>query len=158
MGVYGWKEGARLRGNAQKIGEELKKIKVLTPENVVKKACNPDSELHKAFTWDDTAAAHQWRLQEARVVVNSIITIVDPESTEPITYRTYESVVVDKHRQYVPMSVWANDDNMREQVFGQIDQGIVELQRKAEVYRYLDEDRMGTLKDRLKHAREAMAV
>lgn len=42
---------------------------ILRPETVVRYASNPDSSLHSCFTWDDTAAAHQWRLNQARQLI-----------------------------------------------------------------------------------------
>ncbi|OPZ66074.1 MAG: hypothetical protein BWY85_00010 [Firmicutes bacterium ADurb.Bin506] len=41
----------------------------LDPQDVVEAARNADSPLHDHFTWDDTEAAHQFRLQEARKLI-----------------------------------------------------------------------------------------
>lgn len=38
---------------------------VLTQEIVVEEASDPTHPLHHRFTWDDTEAAHKWRLHEA---------------------------------------------------------------------------------------------
>jgi hypothetical protein len=38
----------------------------LTPAVVVETARNPDHPLHNRFEWDDTLAAEQWRLEQAR--------------------------------------------------------------------------------------------
>ena len=45
---------------------------VLTPDDVLSEASNPKSPLHDQFTWDDTAAAHQWRLSQARELIRSV--------------------------------------------------------------------------------------
>lgn len=39
---------------------------LVRPEQVVEAAAVPESPLHDWFTWDDTAAAAQYRLQQAR--------------------------------------------------------------------------------------------
>lgn len=54
---------------------ELKQIStrhngILRPEDVVAFAKNPKTKLHKRFTWDDTKAAHEFRLWQARSIIN----------------------------------------------------------------------------------------
>lgn len=44
----------------------------LTAENVVKDARDPKSPLHDYFDWNDTDAAHQWRLSQARELIRSV--------------------------------------------------------------------------------------
>lgn len=156
MGVYQWKSGSRVKGDAQAIGEELASIDKLTPESVVKKARSKRSAMHECFTWDDDKAAHQWRLQEARHVVNAIVVVA--EADEQIEARVYESVVINDERQYVPRDVWAYDEGLRNQVFGQINAGIAELLHKSEVYCYLDEKRFGKLQQHLNLAKEAVTA
>ena len=41
----------------------------LEAETVVAKAQDPEHPLHGRFTWDDDAAAHKWRVHEARVLI-----------------------------------------------------------------------------------------
>lgn len=55
----------------------VKKEKGLTPESIVERATNVHSELHELFNWDDNSAAHQWRLQQARVLINEIRVIIE---------------------------------------------------------------------------------
>jgi hypothetical protein len=42
----------------------------LTAETVVAEARNRRSRLHRHFEWDDGAAATQWRLHQARLLIN----------------------------------------------------------------------------------------
>lgn len=44
----------------------------LTPDLIVEDARNPSSPLHEEFEWDDTVAAHQHRLSQARTVIRTI--------------------------------------------------------------------------------------
>ena len=65
--------------DAQKIGEELDLIKSkteLNPNNIVERAKNPKSVLHNYFEWDSTKAAEQYRLQQARNIVNHIVEVI----------------------------------------------------------------------------------
>ena len=43
---------------------------ILRAEDVVNFAKNEDTALHEKFTWDDTEAAHQYRLWEARELIS----------------------------------------------------------------------------------------
>ena len=48
-----------------------------TPEEVLEKAKDPDTELHKCFEWDDTKAAHLYRINTARKIIQSIVIVKD---------------------------------------------------------------------------------
>lgn len=47
----------------------------LTPADVVEDAKNPNSPLHPFFEWSDTKAAREYRLQQARGLIRSIVAI-----------------------------------------------------------------------------------
>lgn len=40
-----------------------------TPQQILEKARDESTELHKCFTWDDSIAAEKYRIQEARQIV-----------------------------------------------------------------------------------------
>lgn len=63
---------------------------VLSPALVVEAAADPDHELHDRFTWDDTEAAHRYRLVEAGVLIRSVkVTIQRGDNQEPIRVRAF---------------------------------------------------------------------
>lgn len=77
--IYEFKKGSRINLNAEKTYEELQIIKsnnienMLEPPEVVEYARNnPQSELHKGFEWNDSKAAEQYRLQQARQIIYNI--------------------------------------------------------------------------------------
>lgn len=57
------------------IGEEAK------AEDILEKARDENTELHKCFIWDDSVAAEHWRLQTARMIAGSIV--IDRVAQEP---------------------------------------------------------------------------
>ena len=64
-----------LKRDIEKITNELTQISQkdgLTAENVVNNAKNKASPLHRFFEWDNSIAAQEWRLQQARVLINVI--------------------------------------------------------------------------------------
>lgn len=73
--------------DAGKVYSDLMQVSERTPENIVEYAeLHPDSELYKCFTWDNSKAAHKWRLQEARQVVCTLV-FKDTEKKEPTKIR-----------------------------------------------------------------------
>lgn len=62
--------------------KELETIRVrnggiLKPEHVVEFAEDPNTALHSWFDWNDTEAAHKWRIEQARMVIRVMVAPVD---------------------------------------------------------------------------------
>lgn len=53
---------------------------------------HPKSELHKRFTWDDSEAAECWRVQQARVLIASVV--IEPRPNQVI--RAFVSLKSDR--------------------------------------------------------------
>jgi len=69
--------------------QELERIRqehggILRAEDVVLAAEDLSNPLHNSFEWDDTVAAEQWRLQQARQIIRSVVVIL-PNIAKPIT-------------------------------------------------------------------------
>lgn len=57
----------------------------LRPEDVVNAARDKKHPLHSRFDWDDNAAAHKWRLQQARQIINSVRIVTHTDSRVIVT-------------------------------------------------------------------------
>lgn len=69
-----WKSGCRISADAQKVADEILAIgKSATPAQILDKARDEKTELHKCFDWDDAEAAEKWRLQQARHIVCNLV-------------------------------------------------------------------------------------
>lgn len=73
---------------ANPVLDELRKIAkrrrgLLRPRDVVEAASDPASPLHSRFTWDNSKAAHEYRLWEARELLAQYW-VVEPVSNQPI--------------------------------------------------------------------------
>lgn len=66
----------------------------LMPELVVDCARKPSSPLHSCFTWDNSEAAHQYRLWQARQLIRVSVQIVP--GTENTTERIWVSLTPDR--------------------------------------------------------------
>jgi hypothetical protein len=71
-------KGSRVKGNAQAIGEVIEDLKKqfggkVPPRELVKVARDPKNPCHANFTWDNKKAADEFRLDQARHLLRSII-------------------------------------------------------------------------------------
>lgn len=62
---------------------------VLTAEEVLSFAQNPDTALHGHFEWDDTKASHAYRLQQARQIIRVFFTVLDDGAGRDVPMRIY---------------------------------------------------------------------
>lgn len=98
----------------------------ITPELVVEAAADPQSPLHKAFTWNDEDAAYAYRLEQARALIRSVeyeITILRKTVTVGKYVRDVELPVREPGYRSIP-SV--------------IESGLQEATLQAEIARVLD--------------------
>lgn len=79
---YALRSGVRTNGvDAETLSAALDHIQAangtVTPELMLEYATPPDSPIHKALTWDNKRAGHQWRLQECRMLIRAVVTVSD---------------------------------------------------------------------------------
>jgi hypothetical protein len=114
---------------------ELEKIRreddgILRPERVVEVATDPGHPLHQQFEWDDTIAGQQWRLQQARHMINVCVTIIPKTET---ANDVYVSLVSDRTKAgggYRTMVDVLSKKELREQLLGQALTELDEMERK----------------------------
>lgn len=132
--VYKFREGSRLRGSPQVVGEKLAEIRArrgrLAAPDVVEEATPKESPLHGHFEWDQAAAASQYRLEQARYLIAAVVIVkAEDEATKPIrawcrvSEGGYEAVEI----------VMATPD-LRERVLKDIRGEIKRCREKAEVF------------------------
>lgn len=69
-----WKSGCRIPADAQKVADEILEIgQSATTAQILDKARDEKTELHKCFDWNDATAAEKWRLQQARHIVCNLV-------------------------------------------------------------------------------------
>lgn len=150
---YMWKRGARtglpkkIRGKdaAQVVGERLAYLQgrgPLTAEAVLQDAENERSPLHAAFQWDDTEAAQQWRLEQARSLIRSVV-VIRHELPDNPAVRAFVNIgpVSDAENDadggdYIDLDSAMRHPELREQVVGR---ALAEANSWSERYRHLSE-------------------
>ena len=120
--------------------EELEKIRldhggVLRAADVVEFARNPRTALHARFTWDDSRAAHEYRLSQARELIRVVIS-VHPAINKPT--RVYVSVESDRKKGggYRTMNEVMTNPDYRDEL---LDEARVDMERFQAKYAVLDE-------------------
>lgn len=110
-----WKIKGFFHADARKVFAEITSIgDSYTPEEIVEKANNPDSELHKCFEWDDTVAAHKYRLTQAQLIVRSLVVTeerTDEKKNPPIISRAIVSTNENNNRYEKVTVAVRNEEN-----------------------------------------------
>lgn len=82
-----WRPGARYKADAQKCADEIMEIcddiGSASPRDILEKARDDETELHKCFTWDDGVAAERYRLVEAGQIVRLLVVKHTEDESKP---------------------------------------------------------------------------
>lgn len=138
MEGYTWKmKGLAKRVDPSIAGRELERIQNLygsiTPEILVDEAKSKKSPLHPIFEWDDSKAAENYRLQQARILLNNIqVTVVT--DGEPKDIAVYEVTTVTEG--YKAIDTFTHDDI--EFVRMGIKRDLTYLKNKLVIYKEFD--------------------
>ena len=111
---------------------------LLRPHDVVEYARNRRTALHDYFTWDDSKAAHEYRLWQARQLIRVAVTVLTPEVPKPA--RIYVSLRSDRARDAGGYRLTADvlsDSDRREQLLAE---ALADLQTWQEKYRLLADE------------------
>lgn len=78
MQMIEWKIKGLYKADAETVYREITEIgEEVTPEEIVEKARNENTELHKCFEWHDRVAAEKYRIQQAQSIVRNIAHTVE---------------------------------------------------------------------------------
>lgn len=147
--MYEWKDGSRIKADAEKVGHELseieKKYGMLTPGVVLAEVRdNEELELYQYFAfnndWDDEVAAEKWRFKQAGHIIRSVIIVKEFEEDGTVMkVRAFESVSTERKnvKVYVNIDSVMADETMRNEVMASVLSAISALRRKIRDYKYL---------------------
>lgn len=119
---YRAREGASITdAQAKLLGQEMEAMEregvPVTPSNLIARCEAPEHPLNSLFQWDDARAAIQWRLEQARRAIASVVVV--RVATGEVARAAYSVVVNDttaQHREYVRRDVVESQDALRMQV------------------------------------------
>jgi hypothetical protein len=150
MNKYQWKMRSLAKGIDPELAiAEIERIESLygslTPENVLDASRDESALLHTLFQWDDSKAAHQFRLQQARSILNNIEVNVISDG-ESRTIPVFEVVNLGEGRVY--KSIQQMDSNDIEYVKKAVRREISYLKNKLSTY--------NTFEKTIKHLDDAL--
>lgn len=82
-----WRIDGIYKADAQKVADEIGNERI-SPAEVLEKARDVNSELHKCFEWNDSIAAEKYRLQQARGILINLVYKEKESNEEPV--RTFQ--------------------------------------------------------------------
>jgi hypothetical protein len=117
--VYKFKEGSRINGDPQVFGDHIESLRIkrggtLTAEDVLSDAKRARSPLHDHFEWNDSAAAEQYRLVQAREILRAIVVVYEEAECNPV--RAFVTVNADAGTQFTSIEHAMSESDLRMQV------------------------------------------
>lgn len=106
---------------------------ILQPQVVVDSARNPESPLHDHFEWDETEAARQWRLLQARNLIRVVVKYERLSNGQPLPCRVFVSLTPDRESDgggYRVTSAVMSDEALRLQLLADARQEMVTFRAK----------------------------
>jgi len=133
-----WKKGSQHATDASKAYAELERIRekegCLVPAVVVAAASKPRNPLHKEFEWDDSAAAGEYRLEQARRMLRSLEVVYEASPDKQM--RVYEVVTQPAHKDMPERKVYDDvgkilaDPALRDELLARAIQEAISYRRK----------------------------
>jgi len=98
---------------------QIEKEDGLTATNLLERAKDKESPLHKFFDWSDVKAGVKWRLHQARLLLNEIKVIVNEiemPGIESVIVKTNTLSEEEAERVYKPINEILSNEDLRVQV------------------------------------------
>lgn len=136
--VYSWKIQSLYPIEAQCAGEEIERIYHKRGQcdaaDVVDESRPESAVLHPCFEWDDPVAAELWREQQARGIINCIVTVSETKKGEAVEVRAFPHVA----NTYRPLNVVLESKDMEDEMKESALREFLSFKRKLEAYKSLD--------------------
>lgn len=124
---YKWKPQAQIPVDANVAGTEIERIRrqrqgFYQPHDLVDASRPDEAPLHPGFEWDDTIAAENYRVEQAKYIVRNIVLVEGGHRSPDLDgKRAYVSVRVDtdegeRSPHYTAIQVALEDPDLRDQM------------------------------------------
>lgn len=125
-----WRIKGVYKADPQKVADEIGNDRI-TPQEVLERARNENTELHKCFEWDDSVAAEKYRLKQAQMILISLV-FKKSEEHEPV--RVYQ--ITSERNTYQPIQKFLVIEDEYQSLLKRAKNELESFQRK---YRTLSE-------------------
>ena len=139
MATYKYRAGFRpALKDPQIVGDKLQELRDknngLTASIVIEEAKHKTSVLHGAFEWDDSKAAHEWRLHSARHLMRSVEIVITKEEGGIRSLPAFVFVKTDDGPRYETLAVVQSDEELRKQVIERASKEFDQWAKRYEEY------------------------
>jgi len=139
MATYKYRAGFRpALKDPQIVGDKLQELRDqnngLTASIVIEEAKHKTSVLHGAFEWDDSKAAHQWRLHSARHLMRSVEIVSTSAEGDTRSLPAFVFVKTDLGPQYETLARVLSDKELRTQVLERAEKEFDQWAKRYEEY------------------------
>ena len=114
--TYHFKKGCRINADPQIAGivcEELAANGNLTGKALVDASRDPEAPLHGAFNWDDHEAAELYREDQGRLIIRSLVTVLEEEETPVRAFFNIET----RSAEYLPVRTILTDSDCMDRLY-----------------------------------------
>ena len=136
--VYSWKIQSLYPIEAQCAGEEIERIYHKRGQcgaaDVVDESRPESAVLHPCFEWNDPVAAELWREQQARGIINCIVTVAETKKGDAVEIRAFPHVA-DTYR---PLDVVLKSKDMETEMKESALREFLAFKCKLDSYKMLD--------------------
>ena len=164
MATYKYRAGFRpALKDPQIVGDKLQELRDqnngLTASIIIEDAKKKKSVLHGAFDWNDTSAAHQWRLHSARHLMRSVEIVSTNAEGDTRSLPAFVFVKTEEGPRYESLARVLSNDEMRIQV---INRALKEFEQWQDRYKEYEEflsvfESFDKTRKRLEQKHEAIA-
>ena len=142
--IYKWKRTPKSAPDAQQTGEYIEAIKKrrggITPQLLVVEANKKRSLLHDCFEWNDSKAAEEYRIVQAREILRFLVIEIESETeTEETRYiRAFiapPEIEQDDGASYVTIEQVRSDEDLHEAYLRQLKQELDAIKNKIKTYK-----------------------
>ena len=139
MATYKYRAGFRpALKDPQIVGDKLQELRDknngLTASIIIEDAKKKKSVLHGAFDWNDTSAAHQWRLHSARHLMRSVEIVSTSAEGDTRSLPAFVFVKTDEGPRYETIAKVLSDDELRIQVLNKALKEFEQWQQRYKEY------------------------
>lgn len=134
--VYQWSSGFNYKAKPEDAAKVMQKLAAkgeLNAANLVKVSKPKSAPLHEDFEWDDTKAADNWRKQQGRCMINSLIMVpeeTDCDSTRGPVRAFFKVEPLSRGGQYESTQVLIRTQNGRDALRDQAEKELISYRQK----------------------------
>lgn len=135
---YEW-DGVNYSVPADIVGKHFEKLEkengTINRRLVLESAKPKDSPIHDLFEWDDTIAAENYRLTQARLLISNLNVVIEHEKAEPLEIRAYANISETKEGRFINIESAFKSEESKEIV---IKRALQELKAFENKYKNLE--------------------